>query len=104
MGLKSFFKEFSNYYKILMIGFLGGILALFIGAFIISVHNIWIFKWPIIITIIGWLSLIKGFWLLVCYKCNQIFSFFSQRSNVFYRIIAIFVILLGIFFIYLGWY
>ena len=83
--------------------YLGGVLALFLGAFIVSVHNVWVMEWPVTLTILGWLSLIKGFWLLVCYRCVQVFSFMSQRSNVFYKIIGVFVTLLGIFFTYQGW-
>lgn len=39
--------------------FLGALLALLIGAVIISVHNIWSMEWPLIITILGWWSLIN---------------------------------------------
>ena len=66
--------------------FIGGIIALFFGAFIISLHNDWVMAWPVFITIIGWLSLIKGFWLLICYKCTPIFKFFAKRSHAFFVI------------------
>lgn len=43
---------------------LGGIMAIIIGFIIISNHNIWTNNWTVIITIIGWVALIKGIVLL----------------------------------------
>ena len=43
---------------------MGGILALLIGAFVVSVHNNWVLGWPVIITLLGWVGLIKGFVLI----------------------------------------
>jgi len=83
--------------------YLGGVISLFIGAFIVSVHNFWIMSWPVLITLIGWLSLLKGFWLLTCYKCFPIYSFMKSQSKGFYKTIGIIVILIGIFFAYKGW-
>ena len=84
--------------------FLGGVLALFFGSFVISVHNNWLLAWPLAVTIIGWLSLIKGFWLLTCFKCKEFFTFMSKRPNGCFRMMGILVSLLGIFFIYKGWW
>ena len=84
--------------------FMGGIMSLFIGAFIISVHNFWIWDYSLIITIIGWLSFFKGFWLLSCFKCDSIFNYFATRSELFYRFFGAIIVFLGVFFIYMGWY
>src|SRR3989338_6826871 len=40
--------------------FLSGFFALVIGLLLVTSHNIWIMDWPVLITILGWLSLIKG--------------------------------------------
>ena len=39
---------------------LGGTISLILGVLIIVSHNIWQFDWRVLITIIGWLILIKG--------------------------------------------
>jgi hypothetical protein len=39
---------------------ISGVIALIIGILMVLSHNIWVFGWPVIITLIGWLSLIKG--------------------------------------------
>ena len=39
---------------------LTSLLAIFIGLFTISLHNVWDHNWKLIITLLGWASLIKG--------------------------------------------
>lgn len=80
--------------------FLGALFALFIGAFVISVHNHWIFAWPVIITILGWWSLIKGFALISFPDSIKLFSFIQNRSDLFYRGLGLFYAALGLFLIY----
>lgn len=80
--------------------FYGGILALIIGATIVSLHNIWMWAWPTIITVLGWWSLIKGFALMLYPDFVQCFSFLQNRSNMFYRILSAVWIALGLFLIY----
>jgi len=83
--------------------FLGGILALFVGAFVVSIHNIWIPNWPVILTIIGWMSLIKGFGFLALPNFIDNFSFMMKRSDGFYRSVGLIVFLLGVFLLFKGW-
>jgi hypothetical protein len=40
--------------------FLAGILTLLGGLAIVLTHNVWEWRWPVIITIFGWLSVIGG--------------------------------------------
>jgi hypothetical protein len=40
--------------------FLAGILTLLGGLAITLTHNVWVLGWPVIITILGWLSVIGG--------------------------------------------
>jgi hypothetical protein len=42
-----------------------GFIALTMGATIIALNNIWTSGWPLVITIIGWLCLLKGVCILV---------------------------------------
>ena len=45
--------------------FLAGILALVSGIAIVLTHNVWVAGWPVIITILGWLSVIGGVFRIV---------------------------------------
>lgn len=82
---------------------LSAILALLVGVVIIGVHNIWILDWPVIITVVGWWSLIKGFTLLAYPNAINYFSSIDNKSITFYRLISLAYILLGLFLAYKGW-
>ncbi len=45
--------------------FLAGILTLVAGLAIVLTHNVWVAGWPVIITIIGWLSVVGGIFRIV---------------------------------------
>lgn len=57
-----------SYYRKMMGDFLGnsalyyfsGVLALVVGIAIVQFHNIWELRWPVVITVVGWLSILKG--------------------------------------------
>ena len=101
-------KHFRQIYKQMLKNedglFIGEIIALLFGAFVVSVHNIWVMDWPVIITILGWWSWIKGVALMGYSKFGNIFSFMLQKSNAFYRGLGAFMTLLGLFFLYQGWF
>ncbi len=40
--------------------FLAGIAALVIGLVVVNAHNIWVFDWPVIITLFGWGAIVGG--------------------------------------------
>jgi hypothetical protein len=40
--------------------YMAGTTALLLGLLIVAFHNVWEWRWPVIITILGWLTLIKG--------------------------------------------
>ena len=40
--------------------FLTGLIALPAGLAIVLTHNVWVANWPVLITILGWLTVIKG--------------------------------------------
>ncbi len=83
--------------------YVGGVIALLLGAFVISIHNIWIMGWPLIITIIGWLSLAKGFGLMVYPGFARYFSPLFRQSSHLFRALGFLLALLGLFLTYQGW-
>tara|TARA_R110001583_G_scaffold103863_3_gene251128 strand:- start:18095 stop:18478 length:384 start_codon:yes stop_codon:yes gene_type:complete len=81
----------------------GGFLAIVMGLCIIEYHNIWVKNWTVIITIIGWIALLKGILLLAFPKFA---SFFSPmlKSKKLYMILIPSVILFGLVLIYFGFF
>lgn len=61
---KFYKKMFDSFLKELGTMYLGGLMALVAGLAIVLTHNVWE-GWPILITVFGWLALLKGFWILV---------------------------------------
>ena len=45
--------------------FLAGVLTLLAGLAIVLTHNVWELRWPVIITIFGWLGVIGGIFRIV---------------------------------------
>ena len=79
---------------------MGGLIALMIGAVIVVLNNVWSSGLPLIITIIGWLALIKGTFLLVFPKTAAPFYKKVGKDSIFVSTGAI-VLLLGLVLIFL---
>jgi uncharacterized membrane protein len=62
---KVFQRIMDDFCKNTVLVFYGGLFALVIGIVIILTHNVWAANWTVIITIIGWLALIKGIGMIV---------------------------------------
>jgi hypothetical protein len=54
--------------------FLTGVLALLAGVAIVNVHNVWAPDWRVIITVLGWLLVLRGIMLLVFPLTVQVFG------------------------------
>ena len=82
--------------------YLGGILALFFGLFILNFNNAWTADWTVIITIIGWLSVVKGVLLIVFPKVYLNFSNWMRMGDAMMRYMGIIYLLLGLFLTFKG--
>jgi len=82
--------------------YLGGILALFFGLFILNFNNAWTADWTVIITIIGWLSVVKGVLLIVFPKVYPNFSNWMRMGDAMMRYMGIIYLLLGLFLTFKG--
>jgi hypothetical protein len=82
---------------------LGGFMAIVFGFLILEFHNYWNSDWTIIITIFGWLSLLKGIILIVF---PQMFTAYKttllKAENQKY--ILILLLILSVFFGYFGFF
>jgi len=99
-----------NYYKKELIEMLdnstmllyGGLLSIVLGSIIIHYHNTWNSDWTMVITIIGWMALIKGVSLIVYPQFTSFFkeNFFHPKNTT--RILIPLLLLLGLVFGYFG--
>jgi uncharacterized protein YjeT (DUF2065 family) len=82
--------------------YFGGIAALVIGYLLVIFHNVWEMDWHVIITIIGWMGLIKGILILVCPKTMTALTRAMIKKESTLKIMSVFVIIAGLLFSFLG--
>lgn len=89
LGLSMFFnKKWTNIvieeiFKNQGIVWLAGLITLMMGSVIVVINNIWTSGLPLFITILGWLTLLKGATILIF--PNFTFSYYKKmnRKNIF---------------------
>jgi len=94
---------FADFKTSLAVMYLGGIFAFAIGFLLITFHNIWAKDVSVIITIVGWLALIKGISILVFPKMmmKTMDIFINVKANTM-RIMAAIIIVVGALLAYIG--
>ncbi len=65
LNLKTYQSLIQEFSKSASLCYLGGFLALALGLVILQFNNKWEAEWPVVITILGWISVVKGTILLV---------------------------------------
>lgn len=83
--------------------YFGGILAVFFGLLIILFHNNWVANWTVIITLLGWLGLIKGACLIIVPEKMKKFAERYQGSTRPLTIQALIVLAIGVFLMMKGY-
>jgi hypothetical protein len=65
LNVKTYQRMYTEYIKSPALMYLAGTYALLLGLLMIQFHNLWIKGWPVIITILAWLSVTKGVAILL---------------------------------------
>jgi len=84
--------------------YLGAFLALLIGLLIVNTHNVWEASWVVLITLIGWISIIKGIWLLMFPNNVRRFMEAYQKDSTFLKVQLCWTFILGVFLTYKGYF
>ena len=96
-NMKFYQKMMEDFFKNTALIYLGGVFALIIGLLILLFHNVWVADWPVIITIFGWLGLIKGAWLIIFpNSVGKITQVYHKRPALL-RVHLIIMLLIGLF-------
>lgn len=88
-----------------MANYMGGFFALVAGYVLVNVHNTWDGPfWVSVISLIGWLALIKGIVLLV--MPSKMMEFFKPmiKNQGFMNLAGYACLVIGLFFAYYGYY
>ncbi len=91
-------KLFKSYEESPGLVFISGFMLVILSALLIQYHNIWIKDWTVLITIIAWAMLIKGFLFLAFPKSFLSFgSKYAQTKNWMGYIIVVIALVFGYF-------
>jgi uncharacterized membrane protein len=95
--LKKIFSEIENETSM----FFWGFITFVIGITMVLAHNVWAKDWQVIVTLLGWISLIKGLTLLFCPK--SLVKFAKKMENASYLPFALIIgVFIGLAVTYLG--
>lgn len=99
---RDYYRKLSeDIYKNAGLTYMIGFIAVIVGFLIVDYHNLWGRDWTVLITIIGWLALIKGILIIVLPKLIQRLSaiFLTDRAL---KIIPYVTLSIGLLFGYFG--
>lgn len=82
--------------------FVVGFVALILGLLLTISHNIWHWNWTVIITIISWLTLLKGINILIYPNVLNEFTVMLLKNPTALYIAATLDFILGLFLSYFG--
>ncbi|MCX5794799.1 MAG: hypothetical protein NTY77_04830 [Elusimicrobia bacterium] len=88
-------------YKNAALTYLLGLLALVIGSLIVHYHDIWVGDWPVLITVLGWIAVVKGIMIIAFPNAMQRLTR-RLLAGAAPRIVPYFALSLGLLFGYLG--
>ncbi len=83
--------------------YITGLLTFTAGLSIVIFHNIWVADWRIIITLFGWMALVKGVWLILFPgTLNKVAGVFAKNTR-FVQVVWIIMLAIGVFLLVKGY-
>jgi len=64
-NMEFYMKAFENFFKSTGLMYFAGFFVLLMGLLLVLVHNVWTKDWTVVITILAWLTLLKGLFFLI---------------------------------------
>jgi len=99
---RGYFRRIVNdFYGNAGLTYIGGFMAVVVGFLIVHVHNHWVADWTVLVTILGWLALIKGMVIIVLPQHIRRVST-AALGDTGLKIIPWLALLLGLLFAYFG--
>lgn len=83
--------------------FFSGVGFLVIGLAIVVSHNIWVGDWRVIITVIGWASLIQGAVRILFPQFGRHLFAFAFKSHSYLVLPGVFMVAFGLWLIWGAW-
>lgn len=81
---------------------MGGFVALIIGILLVVSHNVWVADWRVLVTIIGWMALLKGATIILFPDFMIKMSMKWVENKTLYYITFLFTFIVGLILLYYG--
>ncbi|NQT32994.1 MAG: DUF2065 family protein [Candidatus Omnitrophica bacterium] len=101
---KTYQKIMGDFFENTALLYIGGLMAFLFGVIIIIFHNEWAVNLSLIITILGWLALIKGIVLLVFPSAMKRIAAIYGKSATSIRVAGFIALVLGAVLSYMGYF
>lgn len=98
----NYIKIYDDFVKSPGLTYVTGFFVILLGYLVVYYHNIWVAKWYVIITIFGWLALVKGI-MLVAFP-GWLKSFRPLVKGSFGNSVGYLGLILGLIFAYFGFF
>ena len=79
--------------------YFGGIVSLIVGLLVVLSHNVWASDWRVVVTILGWLALLKGILLLLSPSTMMKIGR-AWRGSVMLTVTTVILVLAGVYMLY----
>ena len=84
--------------------FMSGVIAIVVGLAIVLYHNVWVSSWEVLITLVGWASLIKGVVRLLLPQWGMgVLKSWLKNENLM-TFFAVLILVFGAVLTYYGFY
>lgn len=103
-NLRTYQKVMEDFCKNYALIYLGGVVALLFGLLVVLFHNVWVCNWVVIITIFGWLGLIKGAWLIILPNTVAKLTEAYQKNVALLMVNLVIILALGVFLTVKGYF
>ena len=103
-NLKNCQKVIEDFCKNPALLYLGGVFTLFFGLLVVLFHNVWVANWTVIITLFGWLGIIKAAWLIILPNTIAKLAKVYQKNVTPLVVQLVIVFALGVFLTVMGYF
>ena len=103
VNAKQYQRVMEDFAKSAALWYLAAYIALVSGLLVVLVHNVWAPEWVVIITIMGWIGVLKGAMLLIFPNFFLRFSGAFTKSTTPLKAQSAIILVLGAFLIYKGY-
>lgn len=104
LNFKTYQKVMEDFSKSPALVCFGGVIAFLFGLPVVLLHNVWAAHWAVIITLFGWLSLVKGAWLLILPDTAAKITGIVRKNTIGLTVKVSILLILGVFLTMKGYF